>query len=350
MTNLKQLLQSIKKRIAIHGSCAIQTSARQMSARSLFHLIFLLTISLLLLTSNSHSVELTKYQAEGDCYELTNRYLKTLNIAFIISDDLKGKSCNWNFQGNIQKDFNVWCNKNGFICGGNPFYVGRDSVWYNGEFIPHERAKYLKRIETEQKNEKSKQDSLFALLNKKDSLLDREVTIEYLEIGKSTADKLGFEYSEYIGSAKFVHYTDLFSVMIQAKNLGDTTFVYRSYTSVYDSTLKVFWGGQRDRLTQSNVTANGIVSNNYTQEQYGMEFEINDMRYRYKHSTDYEHSITGEGKLHYGRNDITGVYQYTYTRKSYLPILGNIPIIGFIFSHILDETETRYILIQVYLM
>ena len=236
------------------------------------------------------------------------------------------------------------------MCAGNPFYVGYDSVWYNGEYIPHSRAIFLEKQELERKDEKRMQDSIYNLSFAKDTLYDKQVTIEYLEIGKSTADRLGFEYSEWIGTAKFVDYTDLFSVTIQAKNLGDTTFIYRSYTSLYDSSLVVFWGGQRDRLTQSNVTSNGVVSNNYTQEQYGLEFRIDRLKYYYKHSTDYEHSISGEGKLRYGLNSIVGVYQYTYNKKSYLPILGNIPILGFLFSHNTELTETRYVLINVYLM
>ena len=267
----------------------------------------------------SHSAELTKYQAEGDCYELANNYLKTRNVAFVISDALKGKSCNWNFQGKTDYDFKEWCRRTGIVCGGNPFYVGYDSVWYDGEFVPHNKALFLEQQKKEMKDEKRKQDSILNLSFVRDSFTDKQVTIEYLEIGKSTADRLGFEYSEWIGSAKFVDYTDLFSVSIQAKNLGDTTFVYRSYTSIYDSSLVVFWGGQRDRLTQSNVTANGVISNNYTQEQYGLEFRIEKLKYHYKHSTDYEHSISGEGKLHYGLNSIIGVYQYTYNKKSYLP-------------------------------
>lgn len=304
-------------------------------------------ICLFFLTKFCLSAELTKYQNEGDCYDLAHDYLKRRNFAFIISDALKGKSCNWNFQGKTDYDFQSWCKHSGLICSGNPFYVGYDSVWYNGEYMPHSKAIYLEKQEIERKKEKEYQDSIFKLSLVKDTLFDKKVTIEYLEIGKSTAEKLGFEYSEWIGTAKFFNYTDLFSVSIQAKNLGDSTFIYRSYSSVYDSSLVVFWGGQRDRLTQSNITSNGVVSNNYTQEQYGLEFRIDKLKYSYKHSTDYEHSISGEGKLRYGFNFIVGVYQYTYTKKSFLPFLGDIPVIGFLFSHNSDETETRYIFISV---
>ena len=236
----------------------------------------------------------------------------------------------------------AWCRSRGFKCGGNPFYVGLDSVWYNGEFMPHDRAIFLHRQEMK--------DSLSHVLPVSDSLPLKSVSIEYLEIGKSTADRLGFDYSEYIGRADFFSYDDLFSVTIQARNIGDTTFVYRSYTTLYDSTLSVFWGGQRDRLTQSNITSNGVVSNNYTQEKYGLDFRIDNLKYTYSHSSDYEHSINGSGKLNYGRNVIIGNYQYTYLKNSYIPFFGKIPVLGFFFTHETEITETRYIIILVYVM
>lgn len=284
---------------------------------------------------------------EGDCYLLASRYLATTNSAYIISDGIRGKYCTWNFKGNTQADFVAWCKREGLVCGGNPFYVGYDSVWFNGEFMPHQRAIYLKEVENEKKREKFVQDSLRSLSSQKDSLPNKTITIEYLELGKSTAERIGFNYSEYIGSAEFWDYTDLFSVTIQAKDMGDTTFIYRNYTTVYDTVLHVFWGGSRDKIKHSNVTANGIVSNDYVSETYGLTFDMHGMHYRYTHSTDYEHSISGDGKLLFGKNHIFGSYQYSYTLVQCIPFFGKIPFLGFLFRHVSDQTETRYIFIQV---
>lgn len=270
--------------------------------------------------------------------------MQTRNVAYVISDGIRGKYCTWNFKGDTDKDFAAWCKREGLACGGNPFYVGRDSVWHNGDFIPHQRAIYLKSLDDQKAREERKKDSLAFV---RDSLPTKRITIEYLEVGKKTAELLGFRYSDYIGSAKFFEYTDLFSVSVQAQDMGDTTFIYRTYSTAYDTTLSVFWGGSRDRLTQSNITSNGVVSNNYTQESYGLEFSVKNLQYTYKHSTDYEHSINGSGRLIYGRNLIFGTYQYTYQQTYQVPWLGSIPFLGVLFRHTNDETEVRYIFIQV---
>lgn len=283
---------------------------------------------------------------EGDCYQLASRYLQTRNVAYIISDGIRGKYCTWNFKGRTDLDFESWCKREGLYCGGNPYYVGYDSVWFDGKFIPHQQAIYLKRIQLDEQRKAFVQDSIFQA-RKLDTLENKSVTIEYLEIGKSTAERIGFDYSEYIGSAKFFDYTDLFSVTIQARNTGDTTFIYRTYTTLYDSTLHVFWGGSRDKIKQSNVTANGVVSNNYVTETYGLTFDINNMHYSYKHATDYEHSISGDGKLVFGRNAIFGTYTRTYSLEQGLPWLSSIPLLGALFRHVSDETETRYVFIYV---
>lgn len=286
---------------------------------------------------------------EGDCYELATKYLETRNTAYIVTDDIRGRLCRWNFKGNTDADFKKWCDVVGLHCGGNPFVVAFDSIYYAGQRMPKARAEFLR--EQQRKLDEAEQqrisDSLSAVIV---PLPMKRVTIEYLELGSSTADKLGFMYSDFIGSARFWTYNDLFSVSIQARNMGDSTHVYRTYTSVYDSTLSVFWGGKRDRLTQSNVTANGVVSNNYEQETYGLRFALSGDNYSYEHSTDYEHSISGTGKLVPGHNHIFGVYQYDYEQVSYLPLLGSIPIIRHLFRHVQNMTETRYVLISVFVM
>lgn len=242
-------------------------------------------------------------------------------------------------------DFESWCKRTGLRCGGNPYYVGWDSTWHNGEWMPTPRANYQARLEREQREERSRLDSIANY--RPDPLKDKRVTIEYLELGKSTAERLGFDYSEYIGTARFVNWEDLFSVTVQAKGQGDSTFIYRTYTTIYDSTLHVFWGGQRDKIKSSNVTSNGVVSNNYVTETYGLTFDISDMHYSYVHATDYEHSISGNGKLHEGRNEIVGVFQRTYTLARGIPWLMSIPVLKWLFTHNTEETETRYVFIYV---
>lgn len=299
----------------------------------------------LLLVVRSYGAPVTRFQAEGDCYELASKYLATRNIAYVISDDMRGRHCTWNFQGNTQADFLVWCKYEGFRCGGNPFYVGIDSVWYNGERMQRTKKEWMERQERERDLERLRQDSIRNY--KPEPLSDKRVTIEYLEIGKSTAERLGFSYSDYIGTASFFHWEDLFSVTVQARALQDTLFTYRTYTSMYDSALHVFWGGQRDKLKSSNVTANGIVSNDYVTETYGLTFDINNMLYKYTHSSDYEHSISGTGKLREGRNAIFGAFQRTYSYETGMPVLMHIPFIGALFRHVSDETETRFVFIYV---
>lgn len=283
---------------------------------------------------------------EGDCYLLASKYLSTKDIAYIISDGIRGKYCTWNFKGNTDADFSAWCKREGLVCQGNPFYVGYDSVWYQGQFMPHQKAIYLQSVRDSADREKNRLDSSRSALSLP-PLPVKNVVIEYLELGRSVAEKIGFNYSDYIGGADFWHYNDLFSLLIQAQDIGDTTFIYRTYSSVYDSTLHVFWGGSRDRLTQSNVTSTGIVSNNYEQESYGLTLDIDNMKYDYTHATDYEHSISGKGLLEWGENIIVGIYQYDYQKVSSLPFLGSLPWFGFLFRHVDDLKETRYVFIRI---
>lgn len=283
------------------------------------------------------------------------RYLKYIDRPYIIDSRLKGFECNWNFQGDTQKDFETWCRRSGLTCGGKPYFVGFDSVWYGGEYMPSSRAAFLRL-------EQRRRDSADALsaarsareMARADSLRDlpplpkKRLMLEYLEMGRSTAEYLGFSYSDYIGRARFFDYEDLFSVTVQAREMGDTTFTYRTYSSVYDSALTVFWGGSRERLTASNVTSSGIVSNNYQLDNFGLTFRIDDgTKYYYEHSTDYEHKVSGSGLLSMGVNKIFGTYQYSSTVTSGVPFLSSVPVVGALFRHSADVVETRYIFITV---
>ena len=297
---------------------------------------------------------MTSFTDSGNCFDLAGDYLKFLDEPYIIDSRLKEYQCNWNFQGDTRRDFEMWCKYSGLRCGGSPYYVGFDSVWYNGEYMPAPRAAHLRREDFR----RDSIDSFNAALAEKqrrraDSLQNlpplplKRVSIEYLELGRATADYLGFSYSDYVGRARFFDYEDLFSVTIQAKNLGDTSFVYRTYSSVYDSVLTVFWGGTRERLTTSNVTATGVVSNSYQMDSFGLTFRLDGLKYYYEHSTDYEHKISGSGLLVYGLNKIFGSYQYTSTVVSSVPFLSSIPVVGAVFRHSADVVEERYIFITV---
>lgn len=297
----------------------------------------------------------SSYYNSGSCFDLAGEFLKFSDETYIIDSRLRAFECNWNFKGDTKADFESWCARSGLRCGGKPYFVGFDSVWYRGEYMPAPRAVYLRR-------EDAKADSIArhsaALsersLRRADSLANlpplplKRVSIEYLELGKSTADNLGFSYSDFVGRARFFDYEDLFSVTVQARRIGDTSFVYRTYSSMYDTSLTVFWGGSRDRLTTSNITSNGVVSNNYVQDNFGLTFRLDGLKYYYEHSTDYEHKINGSGLLTFGVNHIFGTYQYTSTVVSSVPFLGSVPVIGLIFRHESELVETRYIFISVY--
>ena len=332
-------------RLASNGKSVRMDYATRMLERFLLSTKLIVVCVLLVVFATTSAREITSFQAEGDCYALVARYLKERGVAYVISDDLKDLSCNWNFKGNTLADFQSWCKATGLKCGGNPFFVGYDSTWYDGEWVSRHKAQFLAQQKKELERERERLDSLANI--KPDTLDNKSVTIEYLEIGKSIAERIGFSYSEYIGSAKFWDYTDLFSVTIQARDIGDTTFIYRTYTTQYDSSLHVFWGGSRDKIKQSNVTSNGVISNNYVTESYGLTFDLDNYHYSYTHASDYEHSISGSGKLSPGVNRIFGAFQRTYTLETGLPVLSRIPFLGALFRHVSDETETRYVFIYV---
>lgn len=310
----------------------------------------------LLLRGWCSAASVTSYFDEGDCFSLASRYLKAVGEPYIIDSRLKEYSCSWHFAGDTKRDFEQWCKISGLRCSGRPYYVGFDSVWYRGEYMPAPRASWLRKQDAKQDSVEQYNASLqLRSLARSDSLLSlpplpkKRASIEYLELGKSTADYLGFSYSDFIGSARFFSYDNLFSVTLQAKKIGDTSFVYRTYSSVYDSSLSVFWGGSRERLTTSNITSNGVVSNNYELENFGLSFVLNNLKYTYEHSTDYEHKIGGSGLLTPGVNHIFGSYQYTSRVVRSVPFLSSVPVLGVLFSHSSDVVETRYIFISVYI-
>ena len=123
--------------------------------------------------------------------------------------------------------------------------------------------------------------------------------------------------------------------------------MYRTYTTQYDTTLHVFWGGVRDKIKHSTVTSSGIVSNDYETETYGLMFDVQDMRYTYTHSMDFEHKIDGTGKLRWGRNKIFGSYDYSSQVVTGIPFLKEVPLLGALFRHTSTSTETRYVFILV---
>ena len=83
-----------------------------------------------------------------------------------------------------------------------------------------------------------------------------------------------------------------------------------------------FWGGQRDRLTQSNITSNGVVSNNYSRENYGLTFDLDNLKYSYRHSSDYEHSIEGTGKIILWHElYFLALINILFRKRSFLPFL-----------------------------
>lgn len=309
----------------------------------------------LLLRGWCAAAPVTSYTDVGDCYTLAARYLQFKDEPYVIDSRLRTFECSWNFQGDTKKDFESWCKISGLRCGGRPYYVGFDSVWYRGEFMPGPRAAYM-RLQ-DRKNDsiadyqarrslllERRQDSIYNL----PPLPKKRATLEYLELGKSTAENLGFKYSDYIGRARFFDYEDLFTVTVQAQARGDSSFVYRTYSSVYDSSLTVFWGGSRERLALSNMTSNGVISNSYELDNFGLTFRLDGLKYSYEHSTDYEHKISGSGLLSLGQNHIFGTYQYTSTVVSSVPFLSSIPVLGLLFRHDYELVETRYIFISVY--
>lgn len=310
---------------------------------------------LLLLRGWCSAAPVTSFYDSGSCFDLAGKYLKFSDEPYIIDSRLRVFECSWNFQGDTRKDFESWCRLSGLRCGGKPYYVGFDSVWYRGEFMPSPRAAWL-RLQDKRADSVAAYNAAQIERNQRraDSLLNlpplpkKRILIEYLELGKSTADYLGFSYSDYVGRARFFDYEDLFSVTVQAQSIGDTSFVYRTYSSVYDSSLSVFWGGSRDRLTTSNITSNGVVSNNYVQDNFGLTFRLDGMKYYYEHSTDYEHKINGSGLLSLGVNHVFGTYQYSSIVSRGVPFLSSVPVLGLLFRHESEVVETRYIFISVY--
>lgn len=128
---------------------------RQISGFSLPVLIIVTSAALSLLAVFCHSAVPTSYQDSGSCFDLAGRYLKFSGSPYIIDSRLKFYECNWNFQGNTLKDFETWCKYSGLRCGGNPYFVGFDSTWYDGEYMPVKRAEFLRR-------ERARNDSLNA--------------------------------------------------------------------------------------------------------------------------------------------------------------------------------------------
>lgn len=290
--------------------------------------------------------EVSRYVNSGDCADLVHDYLEARGVAYIISPALTGRQCDWSFKGNTLADFETWCRSNGLRCGGNPYEVKFDSVYdSDGNWTTRQRAEALARESRKADSIARRQDSIARYVAP--PLPRKRVFVEYLEISRTTAEKLGFSYSEYIGTARFFGYSDLFSVTIQATEQGDTNYIYRNYSSSYDTSLTLFWGGHRQRQTSSSITSSGIISVGYEDEDYGLTFRLNGMHYSYEHSTDYEHSISGDGLLDYGENRIFGTFKSSYELETGVPWFSSIPFVGALFRHRDRTSEWRYIFIRV---
>lgn len=296
------------------------------------------------------AAEVKHFESKGDCYELTEKYLRTKNIPFVISSSLKGKECNWFFRGNVEFDFQTWCKKEGLSCGGNPYFVGYDSLYsLDGVRVPASVAYAEKRAKKEADSTaqslQRREDSIASYIPP--PLPKRKIFLEYLELSKTTAEKLGFSYSDYVGSARFFDYSDLFSVSLQALGLGDTSFIYRNYSAVYDSVLSVFWGGQKQIKTSSIITSDGFVTENLEFQEVGLKFDVENEQFKYEHSTDYENKINGAGVLVVGVNNIFGSYQSYFLEDRKIPFFSSIPLLGYLFKHTQKVNEWRFIFIRV---
>lgn len=280
-------------------------------------------------------------------------YLKARGVAFIVSPALRGRLCAWNFQGNTQADFETWCRSEGLKCGGNPYEVKYDSA-YNAEGVRTSAREAQVSLERKRREDllSLRSDSLRLYadsLQKAQAvpLPAKRVFLEYLELSRATAEKIGFSYSEYIGRAEFFDYSDLFSVTVQARKAGDTTYTYRNYSSIYDSSLTLFWGGKRQRATSSTYAEGGFVTSNYEDEEYGLRITLEGMKYAYEHSRDYENSIRGNGLLVRGENRIFGTYKTFERTREGIPFLMEIPLLGALFRWESTTGEWRYIFLRV---
>lgn len=301
-------------------------------------------------TTYIHAANLKHYENTGVCYDLVKDYLNKKGVAYIIGDELKAINCDWKFKGNIDFDFKTWCEKKGLTCGGNPYFVGFDSSYsVGGSRVPssvaHAEWREQNKKDSIEKYEFFRNDSIEKYQSP--PLPKKSVYIEYLELSKNTAEKLGFSYSDYIGSAEFFSYTDLFSVSLQALSLGDTNFIYRNYSSIYDSTLSVFWGGQKQIKTSSTITESGFLTENLEFQEIGLKFEVNNYQYRYEHSTGEDNKITGAGVLLNDTNKIVGSYQLKSQEIRGISFLQNIPFIGYLFKHTENVSEWRFIFLRV---
>ena len=131
-----------RQRRVTAGKFAVARCAARTRVSTRFRLLILLVCVFVLVAAvSSRARTITSFQADGDCFDLATRYLKERGVAYIVSDDLRGMQCHWNFSGNTQADFDAWCRRKALSCGGNPYYVGFDSTWYAGERMPSQKAK-----------------------------------------------------------------------------------------------------------------------------------------------------------------------------------------------------------------
>ena len=285
----------------------------------------------------------------GNCYDLVTQYLQSRNKPYIVSRGLDGMSCSWNFSGNVYSQFLGWCKRSGLTCGGSPFYVGRDSSWYQGQYMDSHSVQYMETQKWLQERKDSlAQFRLDSVANLPPELL-KHLEIDYLQISKSDLEKLGFSWSNYVASFSSVaNWSLLYSTVAEASIERDTSLIYRHYEADYDSVLSMFWGGEKDVLTSSNVTSSGIVSNNYETKSFGLTFSINLLDYSYIHNTDDDSKISGSGHLkEWSVNTIKGTYDQKKQIVVRVPFFSAIPWLGELFTHTQTSSELILMVIRV---
>lgn len=190
--------------------------------------------------------------------------------------------------------------------------------------------------------ENYKQDSLQkfvrdSLNNIKQKPLKR-FELQFVQMDKNFARRMGVKWPELLAAGNLRGKLDLFDQWeLKALQMDDTSFIRRKVTMSLDSVGVVSWGNETQELERT-YNDNGVVTQDYKYRQYGITATISILDSTYKleyvvrNNDDLHTNFTGTTKgMFTDTLELTGDLQKNVVRKTGLPFLSSIPLLGNLF-------------------
>lgn len=313
-----------------------------------------------------------EFKATGDCFDLISQYLDSRGEPYIVDASLRGRDCSFYFRGNnLDAQFQTFCKKNFLKCGGKPYFVGYDSTFFAGQKIPTYTYDYA--YSNQDTSFVSCADSsvittthkLYSVNRKRDLLLCakknayvkplpfQKFVLNYYSFSSSLLDQWGIEWSKVLASGDFFSKPSIpLNWSIRALGELDTLAEFRSIVFSFDSSFNVTWGAESKELDKT-YTQDGVITQDYSWRDYGLIITVTKDTLSYKLTYSFVTNDDNHNKLN-GSSvsslsdtlQISGYYKEKSNNLYYVPFLGRIPVIGYLFRYRNTGDKLRFFVLR----